>query len=282
MEFEQLRHLDALDRCETMSAAAAEQHISQPAFSRSIQRLEQEFKQPLLERKGRKVSFNTAGRIALDYARQILRDQRLMSEALSEHARKSRALAVGTVAPAPLWRLTAQMIELAPGTMLTSETLDEREVERRILNGSIDMGISLKPCGLPTVRCCQLMTESLMVALPSGHPLAKKTSISAEELDGESFLLFKQIGFWQRYCETHFPKSTFVVQEDRTMFEQLMPTTQLLFFVSDVPSLASQVPTGRIAVPLRDAAAHATYYLLVREEGRPEAQSAFDWIRKHA
>lgn len=281
MEFEQLRHLDALERCKTMSAAAAEQHISQPAFSRSIQRLEQEFKQPLLERNGRKVSFNAAGRIALDYARQILRDQRLMVEALSEHARKSRALAVGTVAPAPLWRLTAQMIELAPGTMLTSEMFGEREVERRILNGSIDMGISLKPCGLPTVRCCQLMTESLMVALPTSHPLAKKSSISAEEIDGESFLLFKQIGFWQRYCETHFPKSTFVVQEDRTIFEQLMPTTQLLFFVSDVPSLASQVPPGRVAVPLRDAAAHATYYLLVREEGRPEALNAFDWIRKH-
>ena len=281
MEFEQLCQLDALARCGTISAAAKERHISQPAFSRSMQRLEEEFEQPLFDRRGRTIALNDAGNIALDYARQILRDKRLMREALTSYARKSRAMLVGSVAPAPLWRLTALMMELSPEAILTSETLEENEVERRILDKSIDFGISLKPCGLPTVRCCQLMTESLSVALPENHPLAHRSSISAEELDGETFLLFRQIGFWHSFCKTHFPASTFVVQEDRTMFDQLMPTTKLLFFVSNVPALASRVPANRVIVPLRDAAAHATYYLLVSENSSPELQNAFDWIRKH-
>lgn len=282
MEFEQLRQLDALARCKTISAAAKERHISQPAFSRSMQRLERELEQPLFNRQGRSIGLNDAGTLALDYARQILRDERLMREALSKHARESHALLVGTIAPAPLWRLTALMIELMPDAVLTSETIEEGEVEKRLLDGSIDLAISLKPCGLPTVRCCQLMTESLSVALPENHPLAGRSSLSAKELDGETFLLSQQIGFWHGFCKSHFPNSTFVVQEDRTMFDQLMPTTKLLYFVSDVPALAERVPANRKTVPLRDAAARATYYLLARENGNDEVQQAFDWVRKQA
>ena len=42
MELEQMRQIDAIARTGTMSAAADELHISQPALSRSIQRLEAE------------------------------------------------------------------------------------------------------------------------------------------------------------------------------------------------------------------------------------------------
>lgn len=281
MEFDQLKQLEALDRCGTISAAAIEQHISQPAFSRSMQRLEKELNQPLFERHGRNVFLNDAGRIVLDYAKQILRDKRLMQEALANYARNQHALIIGTIAPAPLWRLTARLIELSPNTVVTSEMLENNEIERRILNDTIDFGITLKPCGLPTVRCCKLMTESLSVALPKDHPLAGKSSLSSKELDGETFLLSKQIGFWHEFCETHYPNSTFVVQEDRTMFDQLMPTTKLLYFVSDMPLLASHVPSNRVVIPLRDAAAHAMYYLLVREKSDQIIQNVFDWIRNN-
>lgn len=280
MELEQMRQLVAIDEAGTISAAAERLHLSQPALSRSIQRLETELGQPLVDRSGRRAELNQAGRLALDYARQMLRDERLMREALADLARREHVLTVATVAPAPLWRLTALLVERFPQTVLTSETLDEGDVEQRVINNEVGFGISLRPVMLPNVRSTRLMTESLSVSLPASHPLAGAATLSSAELDGETFLLFNQIGFWRGYCDRCFKRSRFVVQEDRTVFEQLARTSDLPYFVSDAPSAAFSSPEGRVTVPFRDTSAHATFYLLVNVEARAEAQEAFDWIAR--
>lgn len=243
-----------------------------------MQRLEVELGQPLFDRAGRHLKLNDAGRIALDYAQQILRDERLMRDALDAHARHQSVLSVATVAPAPLWRLTALLVERMPEMMLTSGTHSQEDVERMLINGQVDLGISMRPMMLPTMRYAQLMTESLSVVLPQDHPLASRTTLSAAELDGESFLLYNQIGFWRGFCDALLPHSRFVTQEDRTVFLQLAQTTELLFFVSDAPQNDIGTPVGKVIVPLRDATAHATFYLLVHANARPEAQRAFNLI----
>ena len=211
MELEQLRQLDAIAREGTMSAAARALHLSQPALSRSLARLEAELDQPLFDRPGRRLVLNDAGRVALEHARQILRDERAMRVAVDDVARRTRALGVGTVAPAPLWRLTALMIERFPGLVLTSQTLAEAQVESGIHDGELDLGIALRPAASSGVRSSRLMAENLSVALPVGHALADRSSVSAAELDGETFLLFEGIGFWRELCDQHFPHSQFVV-----------------------------------------------------------------------
>ena len=192
MELEQLRQLEAIEREGTMSAAAQVLHLSQPALSRSLGRLESELGQPLFDRAGRRLILNDAGRVALEHAGQILRAERVMREALADVARRTRALRVGTVAPAPLWRLTALMAERFPGLVLTSQMLAEDEVEAGVVDGDLDLGISLCPLTLPMVRSTRLMVENLAVVLPSEHVLAGRSSVSMAELDGETFLLFQR------------------------------------------------------------------------------------------
>lgn len=277
MDFDQLEQLIAIDEQGSMNAAATKLHISQPALSRSIQRLETELGTPLFERHGRQVSFNAGGKLALEHARQILCDKQLMQDAISDQARKARALRVGTVAPAPLWRLTALIVERYPQVLLSSESLDPADIERKLINGEVDLAISQRPCMFPTVRSHIIMTESLSVSLPKAHPLARKRSLSAAELDGETFLLAGNIGFWQSYCDELYPHSTFVVQQDRVVFEQLLNSTELLFFTSDAPSLVRPIK-GRRIIPLRDTAAHATFYLLMNQNARAEAQDIFEWV----
>ena len=90
MELEQLRQIDAVARAGTTSAAAAELHISQPALSRSIQRLEAEFGSPLFDREGRRVRLNEVGAVAVEWARQLLRDEALPREAAGAAAEPLR------------------------------------------------------------------------------------------------------------------------------------------------------------------------------------------------
>ena len=149
MDLEQLRQLETIEREGTMSAAAQVLHLSQPALSRSLGRLESELGQSLFDRVGRRLLLNDAGRVALEHAGQILRAERVMREALADIARRTRALRVGTVAPAPLWRLTALMTERFPGLVLTSQMLTGDEVESGVVDGDLDLGISLCPLALP-------------------------------------------------------------------------------------------------------------------------------------
>ncbi|MEM9493457.1 MAG: LysR family transcriptional regulator, partial [Myxococcota bacterium] len=55
METEQLKQFLAVARLGNITHAAEELALSQPALSRSIQRLEEEFGEPLFERKTRSV-----------------------------------------------------------------------------------------------------------------------------------------------------------------------------------------------------------------------------------
>ena len=260
-----------------MSAAACVLHISQPALSRSLGRLETELGLQLFDRAGRRLVLNDAGRVALEHARQLLRDEQAMRGALEDLARRTRALRVGTVAPAPLWRLTALMTERFPELVLTSRMLPEDEVEAGVLGGELDLGITLHPAAQPVTRSCPLMVENLSVVLPVGHPLATRPSVGTAELDVETFLLFEGIGFWREACDRHFPHSRFIVQEDRAVFEQMARSSSLPHFVTDAPSLVAPA-LGRTVVPIRDAMARATFHLLVRPGGCKEADDVFDWV----
>ena len=279
MELEQLRQLDAIEREGTMSAAARVLHLSQPALSRSIQRLEADLGTPLFSRDGRRLALNDAGRVAVDWARQILRDERLMRDAVDSVARRARALRVGTVAPAPLWRLTGLRVEAFPRETLTSETSDEATVVRGVLDGTFDLGIVCERPTSPLLRNCELMCENLSVTLPPNHPLASRASVPLRELDGSTFLILTGIGFWRGLVEHALPHATFIEQDDRMVFAQLARTTPHCTFATDAPYMENDPVPGRTIVPLQDAETHVTFYLVARSDVTGLAARLFEWVK---
>ena len=260
-----------------MSAAAKRLHMSQPALSRSVRRLESELGQELFDRVGRCVELNDAGRVALDWARQILRDERLMRDAIDAVAHRVRTLRVGTVAPAPLWRLTSLMMERFPQETLTSEMLEGDEVLERVLDGMLDLGIVTQRPTSPSFRVCELMQENLSVTLPPNHPLAARKSVTAEDLDGDTFLIFTDIGFWRERVDAALPHATFVEQRDREVFSQLVRSTPHCAFTTDAPYLDGTAP-GRAVVPIDDAMAHAAFYLVCRADADGLPLRLFEWV----
>lgn len=276
MDLQQLRQLEEIARQGTMSAAARVLHLSQPALSRSLARLEAELGQPLFDRPGRRLVLNEAGRLALEHARAILREEQAMRAGLAELSQRTRALRVGTVAPAPLWRLTALVVERFPGLLLTSQSLTQEEVRSAVADGVVDLGITSGRWDDPGVDSVLLMEENLAVALPADHVLAQRARVSLAELDGETFLLFAGIGFWRGLCDRGLPHSRFIVQEDRRVFEQLIATSDLPHFITDAPSLTAG--PGRAVVPISDSQAHVAFFLGCRR-GAGEAAEVLAWVR---
>ena len=278
MELEQLRQLDAIEQTGTMTAAARQLHLSQPALSRSVQRLEAELGVTLFSREHHHVDLTEAGHTAVDWARQILRDERLMRDAVDAVARRARSLRVGTVAPAPLWRLTGLMVEAFPQETLTSRMTEGDAVVRGMLDGTFDLGIVCSRPTSPLLRSCELMQERISVTLPPNHPLAARRSMRLAELDGGTFLIFSDIGFWRGLVERALPHATLIEQSDRTVFSQLARTTPHCTFTTDAPYLENDPIPGRAVVPLEDAEARATFYAVVRTDATDLALRLFEWI----
>lgn len=278
MELEQMHQLDAIARNGTISAAAAELHLSQPSLSRSIQRLERELGHPLFDRARNHVELNDAGRLAVEHARAVIREERSMLDAFADLTRRQRTLLVGTVAPAPVWRLTALTVERFPGTLLNPVTLTEDEVERRLMNRLVDLAITLKPMILPTMSSQAFMQEDLYAFLPPNHRLARRKTVSFNDLDGESFLVLSEVGFWLDMLRRNMPHAHIVEQADRSVFEQLVRTTDLISFVTNVTQ-GSRTELGRVAVPIVDAEAHATFYLTALTDAPERVRDIVEWVK---
>ena len=277
METERLRQLEAITRLGTVSAAARELHLSQPALSRSIARLEQDLGVELLERSGRHVEVSRAGRVVLEYARPILHEERLMRQAIEELVGGGLGVAIGSIAPAPMRYLASRLLGEKTDLRLSTSSLAKREVRDALLDGKVDLAIGLAEDALPSFARKPLMTERLAVSVPVGHRLAEREEVSFAELDGESFLLQAHVGFWREMVERAMPKSTFLVQENRDVYLELSKTSRAMFFVSDV-GVANAKGEGRVVVPISDDEARPTFWLLMREDARDDVRELFNAV----
>lgn len=201
----------------------------------------------------------------------------MLQDAVDEAQRRARTLRVGTCAPAPLWNLTARIVERFPSDVFNSEMLGEEEIERRVLDGSIDFGISQKPFLLPVIANARLMTETLSIAVPADHPLAGHPYVTFGDIDGVNFLLLEDIGIWHDMHKRLMPHSHFVIQKDREVFTQLAEAGTMPVFVTDIPMQRGLLP-DRVRIPIDHPAATKTFYLLVREDAAPRVREIFDWI----
>ncbi|MGI6754721.1 MAG: LysR family transcriptional regulator [Atopobiaceae bacterium] len=277
MELEQLRQLIEIERQGTISAAAEKLNITQPALSRSIKRLEQDLGQSLFDRSHNSVTLNEVGRMALTHAHRIMADVSLMQDEFDELAKRDQTITIASVAPAPTWRLTALVVERFPGTVLRSELMGETAAQSALLNREVDFAILRHPLALPTLRSHPLMSEDLYAFIPEGHSLAQRKVVSMSDLNGETFLLFQNIGTWMDMVREKMPLSRLVVQEDREVFMQMLVSSDLFAFTSDAPQNAAPVP-DRVRVPISDADAHATYFLAAAEGAGRRVEEIFDWV----
>lgn len=157
--------------------AADRLHMTQPPLSRQIQKLEKSLEVQLLVRHSRGVELTAAGEAFLDECRQLLAK-------VDEAPRRARLIAEGQVglvrlgytaasAYSVLGELLSRIKEEAPGvTVELHEMVSARQLEA-LRNGSIDVGLARPPFHLEGVESALLRTESLVVAVPSGHPLAR-------------------------------------------------------------------------------------------------------------
>ena len=275
IELYELRQFAAFANAGTLSEAAEILHLSQPALSRNMKKLEDDLGVTLFARKKNRLELNKNGEYVLGLTQKLLEDADSLTVKAREFDRRNRTIVLGVCAPAPVWRLAPLISNLYPHMALQTET-DEC---RRLLAGLESniyklIAINERPEGKQ--YCCkECGKESLMFALPKGHRYSRRKSLSFAEMNGENVLLMSDIGFWNFVQTKKMPASRFLTQSDRFAFNELVQASSLVSFTSDLAEKYIEVALGRINVPISDEEATVTYYLVCKAENKKEYISLF-------
>lgn len=261
MELFDLEQLAAFADCGTLSAAAEHLHLSQPTLTKTMKRLEEEFQVALFIRSKNKLELNENGKLAAKKAHEILASSKEMIQLVRSIDRERHTISIGACAPVPAFTLSQRISSLYKSMTVNSELRTASELISGLNHEKYSLIILPYKPSEKDYAVKEYGKESLYFVLPKNHRFAKKTSLSLGEMDGENMLLFSDIGFWYDLVSSHMPHSRFLVQTQRYDFNELIRSSILPFFATDVTLRFSGVPEGRVAVPIHDVEACVTYYV---------------------
>jgi DNA-binding transcriptional LysR family regulator len=283
VNFRQLRYFSAVAELLSFSGAARRLRVSQPSVTRQVASLEQELGLQVLRRSKQHVELTDAGRVFYD---QVVR----LFTGLDAAVTLTRRAAQGETGTLRLGYGGASVYLLAPvlqsfraafpGVELAFSSLNLGYQLPAIRSGDIDVGLVVQPVNDTFIETQQFAIERLMVAMPSSHPLRKRSSLSLSELQHENFVMVpwrKGFGFGRsilRVCSRAGFVPT-IVQEAEPM-DSVIGLVGAGIGLALIPALYTSLPVPNVLYkPLRDRFAVTEIALARRADNSSPIVRAF-------
>lgn len=235
MDIMHLRYFQVIAQQKNLTRAAEQLHISQPALSASLSKLENELGVRLFDRVGRHIQLNQYGSLYIKYVNQILNDMDNASRELENQTQQNKQkLTVSTVSMQFVQGLLMSFMEKHPEVTVRTYEVMLKDIQSELSNGECDFVIVASDGSEEFSGNYQIIKrEKIYLAVNQNHDLAKRGSVSLSELKDETFAgLPKGYSFREitdRLCE----KAGFECQVLYECFH-----CQLLNYVSDGVGIA--------------------------------------------
>jgi DNA-binding transcriptional LysR family regulator len=195
VDLRQLEILRAVAQTGSFTSAGEQLHLSQSAVSRQILLLEEELKEQLFLRLGRRIQITPAGTTLLGLSERMFEDlERTRASILDK-----QQLVTGTVRLVggmtvclyvfpPLLKAfrkehPAVEVKLMPGAT--------PRLIRQLRTGAADLGLLTLPIDEPNLVSVPVMREELLLVTAPTHPLSKRKHVTPRDLIGQPFVLFE-------------------------------------------------------------------------------------------
>lgn len=192
--FDQLAGFIAVAEELHFGRAAERLNMTQPPLSRQIQKLEKIVGAELLERDNRKVELTNAGQTFLEEARRLMAlAERAPVTARRIASGRSGVLRIGFTAASGfsiLGPLLEELSGIIPDVDVDLQELVTGEQLHGLLTGELDLGLARPPFDKETFDSHLLYRESMVLAVPSRHPLTLLArDISPEDFKEEALIM---------------------------------------------------------------------------------------------
>ncbi|MBC5767682.1 LysR family transcriptional regulator [Ramlibacter albus] len=190
----QLKVFEAVARHLSFSRAAEELHLTQPAVSTQVRKLQEHVGLPLYEQLGKKVHLTPAGAQMLVSSREIIQKFKEAEEALAAYKGVSGGRLNVAVISAGDYFFPSLLVEFAQrheGVTLNFGVCNREELLAQLAGNLTDLGIMVRP---PDADSTDTVAEPFaphpyVIVAPPSHPLASRKRIPVARIAKEPFIV---------------------------------------------------------------------------------------------
>lgn len=191
----------------SFSRAAEEVFLVQASVSERIANLEAAIGARLLDRLGRQISPTRVGEILYKHALLLL-DMKKTARLEIEHflgQKKGEILMGGSTIPGEyiLPRVLTEFNRRYPLISITMDIRDTSEIERRVIEGKLELGIIGSKSTHPSLVHYEIWQDELVLAVPADHRWAGEKEVRLEELVKEPFIIRETGSGTLKIIESH-------------------------------------------------------------------------------
>lgn len=241
MEISHLKYFKMAAKYESMTKAAAELNISQPALSKTISRLEEYLGAPLFFRNGKQIRLNNFGRTFLERVNRIIYEVDESVRAIKDmNSLDSGVVAFSMTLPHILPTFLGEFLKNYPNVKIDQNQASSAEMKEMLDNAKLDLCISTTPIEGSNIMWEPLIEEKIYLSVPYGHRLANRKSVKLSELKNERFIGLKKGYGFRDITDFHCNKAGFTPQTDIELEESssIQILVELGFGVAFIPSLS--------------------------------------------
>jgi len=210
MRIEQLQYVAAVTQYGSLRRASEHLHISQPALSESLTKLEKELGVTLLDRRRSGTRISATGRELLQHIVEVLDAAERLRAAAGDQTAAVRVMRIGTVnaGTSTLLLPAIQAFQQRfPGVSVEVRNLQHAEIHRDLLEGTLDIGIINLPGGddvSPELAGIELLQGSPVAVLSCDHPLVEQAEVTVDDLRAERFVAMRSGYLMYRFAHRLF------------------------------------------------------------------------------
>lgn len=190
---EQLRTFCAAADLGSIGRAAQRLHLSQPAVSKRLKALEEGLGVALLERSPRGVRMTPAGERLYPHARRLLSDMEELSAVVGQlkGARRTVRLAISHTAAEFMMPRALVLMRRHTSAAVEVFIANSRVVKEMVLADQAEVGVAacLKGESIAGVVNVALQEDEIVLAVPLGHPWARRREVASKELASTPIVL---------------------------------------------------------------------------------------------
>jgi len=188
----QSRIFEAVAETGSITRAAESLHLTQPAVSMQLRKLEHEVGMPLIESHGRRIHLTHAGEEMLRYCRRLnrtVREAGAVFERLREPGHGQLHLAVASTVNYFATELIASFHRRYPDIQIRMDVTNREALLGMLEEYEHDLILMGQPPDSPELEAIPFMDNPLVVIAAAAHPLAGRRRIPMKRLIEEPFVL---------------------------------------------------------------------------------------------
>jgi DNA-binding transcriptional LysR family regulator len=193
MEMHQIRYFLAVCEARNFTRAAEQCHVSQPALTKAIKKLEDELGNPLFFREGKRVLVSTLGQLMRPNMEAIYGQTKSVINLAEGFGLLNKSpLNIGimtTIGPMGLARFLPEFRHDHPGIEIAIQEGSLDDLTRRLEAGELELALLSAPMGLDEgFRAEAVYEERYVVVFPTSHRLKEMAVIRLADLSGEAYV----------------------------------------------------------------------------------------------